>query len=277
MERLSIIDNYVNLTAVGTANTTLLLQNQGIAPITIVKSVTKPDNSAAAYILFEKKELVVDNSAGDIWVADTGHGGNLFVDTYSPLPVISDAIPNDLYTSDKEGFRRLRVDTGQTGFFEGREFRTFHEFNIPPGQVQTVKFVAPVDFILWEQTLSLDAGSIRMEVFTGATDIASFATALPRFGKNRMADRPSPLYEPVITLTTHLVPVALGSSVNIASATLVDKLRLVAANATAQQQTVSGAAQSERGLPAGTYHLRLHNFGTGAATGMFYLIWEERP
>ena len=33
---------------------------------------------------------------------------------------IPDFGPNDLLTSEKESFRRVRVDVAQTGFFEGR-------------------------------------------------------------------------------------------------------------------------------------------------------------
>lgn len=57
---------------------------------------------------------------------------------------------------------------------------------------------------------------------------------------------------------------------------MVEVIRVVAANSTAQRQSVSGGAQTERGLPAGNYYLRLHNFGTSAATGVYALVWEER-
>lgn len=197
-----------------------------------------------------------------------------YTTTYSKKKLKVD-LPPDMYTSTSENYRRLRVDVGQTGFFEGREFRTFFEFNIPAGNVQVIKFVSPIDFMLFEQTLAVDAGSIRFQALTGATEIATFNTALPIVGKNRMTQRKQPYYTSVITTTTHATPVALGAGVT--GGTVVENTRIVATNATAQQQTVSGGAQSERGLPAGTYYLRLHNFGSGAATGVYSLFWEERP
>ncbi|QGH72501.1 MAG: RecT family recombinase [Myoviridae sp. ctThM1] len=129
--------------------------------------------------------------------------------------------------------------------------------------------------MLFEQTITADAGSIRFQALTGATEVATFNTTVPIFGKNRMAQRKQPYYTPVITITTHAAPVVFGSGVT--GGTVVENTRIVAANATAQQQTVSGGAQSERGLGAGTYYLRLHNFGSGAATGVYSLFWEEKP
>ncbi|MNQ72238.1 hypothetical protein D3C85_869370 [compost metagenome] len=194
--------------------------------------------------------------------------------TISPFSAVD--LPHDLYTSSTEGYRRLRVDVGQTGFFRGKEFRGFFEFNIPAGQVQTFKFTSPVNFILIEQNISVDAGSIRFQAFgsTGVTEVATFATPLLVVGKNRMTEREFPYYVPQVTINTHSAPVALNS--DITGGTVVEVVRVVAANATAQQQSVSGGAQTERGLPAGSYYLRLHNFGSGAATGVYAIVWEER-
>lgn len=56
-------------------------------------------------------------------------------------------------TSDLgSGFDRIRVDVGQTGFFEGREFRSYFEFStdvspstaIAVGASRTFKFTSPV-------------------------------------------------------------------------------------------------------------------------------------
>lgn len=185
-----------------------------------------------------------------------------------PTYTIQDFGPADLLTSEREGYRRVRVDSGQTGFFEGREFRTFREFSIPTGQSLFIKFVSPIDFILFEQSLTLDAGSVRFTALTGSTEATPFNTPLPVVGKNRMALRPLPYYVPVILVTT-------GGTVT--GGTIVEVFRVVAANATAQQQTVGGAAQTERGLPAGTYYLRIENIGNATATGVYSLFWEERP
>ena len=62
----------------------------------------------------------------------------------------------------------------------------------------------------------------------------------------------------------------------LSGGTIVETIRVVAASATAQNRTVSSGGQTERGLPAGTYHLRLQNIGNGNVTGVCSLVWEER-
>lgn len=178
-----------------------------------------------------------------------------------------------LVTSGAESFRRVRVDPAQTGFFEGSEFRTFYEFNIPSGQSVIIKFSSAVDFILFNQSLEVDAGAIRLSAITGATESTAFATPLPVIGKNRMQTRRkyqtgSGFYE---------TQAALNAGGTITGGTVVEVARVVAANATAQQQTVGGQQSDERGLPAGTYYLKLENLSNNAATGVYSLFWEERP
>lgn len=177
--------------------------------------------------------------------------------------------PFDLLTDGGDGpNRRLRVDIGQTGFFSGREFRTFREFSIAAGQTLVLKIVVPINAILAEQSMELDAGSIRITNAAGGTEGGSFAETLPIIGKNNMSERPLPLYTPQIVFTaggTHT-----GGFV-------FDIHRVVAATATAQQSTVGNIIGDERGVAAGTYYVRYENFGSGPATGTLWFFWEERP
>lgn len=269
-----VYSNLYTLTGFDTG-LSLIVTNSSSRAIFLVQSPTQPADSSDQYPVMPGQTTLVHGNSDPIWVR--GSKGPVVVqsilETVTPFTGVD--LPHDLYTSNAEGFRRIRVDTGQTGFFTGREFRTFFEFSIPAGQVQVLKFVSLVDFILFEQSLSVDAGGIRFQALTGATEVVTFNTPLPVIGKNRMAQRQSPYYTPVNTVTTHATPVALGGAVT--GGTVVENFRVVAANATAQQTTVSGGAQSERGLPAGTFYLRLHNFGTGTATGVYSLFWEERP
>lgn len=269
--------SYSNLNTLASISVSksFVITNHTSGLVSIIVSPTQPANDARGVPLYSTQTFYVEESDTTVWIKGTT-GKVVIQDTAEIVsPYSTTNLPRDVWTSSSEGFRRLRVDQGQTGFFEGREFRTFFEFNIPSGNVQVFKFVAPIDFMLFEQTLTVDAGSIRFQAITGATEVATFNTTLPVIGKNRMAQRKQPYYTPVITVTTHAAPVALNSG--ITGGTVVENTRIVAANATAQQQTVSGGAQSERGLPSGTYYLRLHNFGTGAATGVYSLFWEERP
>lgn len=170
-------------------------------------------------------------------------------------------------TNNQGEHRRLKVDVGHTGFYQGREFRTFYEFNIAAGQSTYLRFVSPIDFIVFQQNLEVDDGSIRMSISSGGTPAGSFNVQLPIIGRNRMSERPLPLYEPVITVQ---------SGGTHSGGTELDVMRLVAANATSQRTSIGASISDERGLPAGTFYLRFQNFGTGAATGVYSLYWEER-
>jgi len=64
----------------------------------------------------------------------------------------------------------------------------------------------------------------------------------------------------------------------ISCGTLRDTISVVTASATAQQSTVGGSGFGERGVAANTtWYYKFTNFGTGTATGVFHIAWEERP
>ncbi len=181
---------------------------------------------------------------------------------------IPDFGPADLLTSEREKFRRVRVDVAQTGFFEGREFRSFLEFDIPTGQSIVGRFSSPVNFILFQQALTVDSGAIKMTAEINGTPAGTYGTAMPVVGKNRMTTRPQPYYTAQATINT-------GGTYT--GGTIVEVVRVVSANASAHESTVGGSVADERGLPPGDYYIRLANIGTGAAKGVYNIFWEERP
>jgi len=178
---------------------------------------------------------------------------------------IPDFGPADLLTSQKIGTRRVRVDTGQTGFFERREFRISQELSIPVDTPLVIKFSSPVNFILWEQVIACDAHLIKFEAVVGGTPSGAFSTPITIWGKNRMDEQPA--YIGQVTIST-------GGSVT--GGQVAEVLRIKSGNSTAQQASVGSTVSSERGLPAGDYYLRLTADG-GTATGTISLVWEERP
>lgn len=167
---------------------------------------------------------------------------------------------------------RLRVDPGQTGFFEGRMFRAFFGGVIPTaGPSVQFRFTSPVNFILWLQQLELTQGALQLEVYTGATSSGTW-TAVPIIGLNRMTEVPLPTYASQVTIET-------GG--NFTGGTRVDLLqvRTAAANNTASNV---GQEFTERGLPAAVFHGRLSTLAGGltvndAAQYVYRLQWEERP
>lgn len=177
--------------------------------------------------------------------------------------------PFDLLTDGGDGpNRRLRVDIGQTGFFAGREFRTFREFNIAAGQTLVVRIVVPINVILESQGIELDSGSLRVVNASGGTPGGSFSETLPVIGKNNMSDRPFPFY---------VSPVVFTAGGTHTGGFIFDTHRVVAATATAQQSTVGNVVGDERGVGVNTYYVRYENIGSGAATGTLWFIWEDRP
>lgn len=190
------------------------------------------------------------------------------------MPVTTD-FPKLLLTDKAGASERLRVDPGQTGFFAGRMFRTYYEFVMPvAGPERSARFTSPIDFILWSQSLTVTQGAVRYEVFLNpATSPGPWAPA-SIIGVNRMAERPQPYYTPQVTIDTSSTAGAFTGG------TPVDLLLLRAAGQNGQASNV-GLGQTERGLPAGTYYVRISTLTGGltvndAAQGIVALEWEER-
>lgn len=164
--------------------------------------------------------------------------------------------------------QRFRVDVGEAGFFEGRQFRVFREFAIATGTTLTLRFIVPINVILLVQGVELDDGSLRITNQTGGTPGGTFSETITPVPKNTMTERPAPIYTPVVGVTA-------GGT--ITGATVLDVHRIVAATATAQQSTVGNIVGDDRGIGAGTYYVTYQNIGSGTATGTLYFIYEERP
>ncbi len=54
------------------------------------------------------------------------------------------------------------VQVADIGFWQGRQYRSFLEFNIPTGQSVVVRFTAATDFVLKVQNLAVDSGGIKL-------------------------------------------------------------------------------------------------------------------
>lgn len=189
---------------------------------------------------------------------------------------VSIGLPGDIYTNNQGIKERLRVDPGQTGFFLGRMFRSFTEQVIPvAGPSVQFRFTAPVNFILWSQTLTLTQGAIRFEVFTAPATVTGTWTALPVLGVNRMTEIPQPPYVPVCTIET-------GG--DFTGGTRLDEMIIKCGNNQGNQSSSNtGGEVTERGLPAGSVFYGRFSTLTGgvapldAAQLLYTLTWEERP
>lgn len=180
-------------------------------------------------------------------------------------PVVVAELPASLVTDSGGPNPRIRVDVGQTGFFAGREFRTFKEWETATTSTYVIKAVVPLNIILFELRMGCEEGSVRVETVVGGTEGGTFSETLPRFNRNNMSERPTPLYTPQVTLTA-------GGT--LTGGTLLDVLRLKTSGNSNFGSSVGVSSGDERGIGANTYYFRLTLTGF---IGVFRAWWEERP
>ncbi len=188
------------------------------------------------------------------------------------------AYQNELnVTSDRlSGFERVRVDVAQTGFFEGREFRTFKELNIAAAQSYIVKAVVPLNIILMNLTATIDGGWLRIGTYFGGSEGGVFSETLPVIGANNMAlgINRRRNYSGI----AYAAQVALTAGGTHTGGLELDVIRIKAAGNSNQGSSVGVDSDSSRGIAANTYYFRLLNLSaTDAITGIFSARWEERP
>jgi len=181
-------------------------------------------------------------------------------------------IPADAFTAQfTPGLRRLQVDVGQTGFFAGREFRSFLEYTIPAAGQVVVKVVVPPTLrgiIVQRLVVSCHQGGTLCRAWRDGTEAGVF-TALPVIPNNGIPD-----VTPAAALTT------LSSGGTLSGMTIkTDAVVALANNSGPSNTTVINAIEKERGLPAGTYYIELTRVtGTTVdALGVINALWEERP
>jgi hypothetical protein len=160
---------------------------------------------------------------------------------------------------------RLRVDVAQTGFFDGREFRTFKEFATSTTGTYVIRVESPVNVILFEFGGSLTAGSIKIELVAGGTEGGTFAEVLPRFTTNGMTTKPQPVYASQVSITAG--GTLTGGVIN-------DVFVSKVADNNTFSGVVTGDFGAERGSAPGVYYYRLTMTNV---TGVVKGRWEERP
>lgn len=159
---------------------------------------------------------------------------------------------------------RLRVDPGKTAFFEGREFRAYHEFNIAAGQSQFLRFVvpAPLNVIIHGRDVTVVDGKLRFALSSGGTPAGTW-TPKTVFPVNACSNLPAPLYVGQVTSDS-------GGTVTGQN----ERDILLIETPTGQASTVN-LGISQVGLPANTYYVELRNTGSGAVRGLYRVHWEE--
>jgi len=247
--------------------TSLIVTNNTSSPAYLVQASLPPLADSDQYPLLSGQTVLVHATSDPIWIR--GGTGPVLVQkvTETITPFTGVDLPHDIYTSPNELYRRVKVDTGQTSFHSGREARTFYEFSIASGASVYVQANVAIDTILYDVSCVVDAGSIRLSTYAGSTGTGTYATPLPILPKNAMTLRETPFYTFQNTLFT--------GGTGVTGGVVIDRVRVVATNATAQQSSVGSKSFDQRGVGVGTYYWRLENFGSGTATGVFSGWWAE--
>lgn len=161
---------------------------------------------------------------------------------------------------------RLFVEDGNSAFYEGRQYFTFHQFSIAQGASAAYKVVITEDVIMRDFFVVLEVSAATVEIVTGGTEGGSFDTALVIQRTNNMARTPVR----ATTSTMSYGGTHTGGSV-------LDKFLLNSGNNLNQAVGSQGGEQFPVGFPAGTYYVRITNTGNSTATGLFKARWTEDP
>lgn len=161
--------------------------------------------------------------------------------------------------------QRLKTDTVQTGFYEGRFFRSFLEHDIANNGTLTIRAEVPVNVVLWKLLLFLHSASIRFESVAGGTASGTW-TAMPVIRKNNMTTCPNYEAETVLSF---------GGTVF--GGTIIDSNRAYAQSLPNRLVTVGEQQFEERGASPNNYFFRITNLDANIARINFNIIWEELP
>lgn len=271
MEIVGIPDDsqYYNLnTLSGIASGSLIVTNSSAHPIYLIQSPTEPSLKEKGWPVASGESVLIHASVDPAWVR--GEAGPIYIQrlTGTIAPFTNVDLPHDLYTGNAEGFRRIRVDSAQTSFFEGREGRMFKELSLASGATYVIKVVVAVNTVLYKVDLVLDAGVITLRTKVGGTEGGTF-TALPSvFLKNNMSTRRQPYY---------ILRNQLFEGGTHTGGTTLDVAKVATTGATAQKTTVGSSIFDERGIAANTYYFVFTNTSNETSTGVFSCWWEERP
>lgn len=176
-------------------------------------------------------------------------------DEHSVLPVA-------VYTGTGEDPRpRLRVDVGQTSFFENREFRYFHEFTLAAGASVWLRLIHPTDIVVHQREVTLITGQVRYAITHEGTPSGVWTAKTIR-RVNNMTSAPN------YTLQASL---AYGGTVTGA---VEEDVMLVNAGTGGNSNTGS-IGGGEVAMHAGTHYIELRNNGAQSCTGIYRVMFEE--
>lgn len=177
-----------------------------------------------------------------------------------------EAYPPKVLMTDNDGpYARVRVDVAQTSFWAGREFRTFQELTIAAGATATIRATVGVNIVLFDTSLIIDAGVVRMDLFAGGSAAGPW-TSMPVIRKNTMSTTPVVASQVTLDYDGAYTP-----------GVMIDRTRISASSQGGVGSSVGAYQGSERGVGPGTYYYAITNEGNQTSKVIFKGHWEERP
>ncbi len=172
------------------------------------------------------------------------------------------------WLNDPGSGSRLRVDEGSMGFYAGREFRMFVEFDIPPNGELWVRHTITKNFILHDQRIVLESSTVRWTANAAVSSSPGPWTAATFRRRNQMTDQKQPMFVSGSTIETSTTTGAATGGI------VVDAMRVAAGNGAGSSSNTQNAGL--RGLAPNVYHARIQNLGAQNAVGVYDWWWEER-
>jgi len=168
--------------------------------------------------------------------------------------------------ADPDNSGGMLIDEASLSFYDGRQFRMFVEFDIPPGGEIWVKHTITNNFMLHDQRISIESGTIRWTANAAMASSPGPWTLATMRRRNQMTMQQTPFFVSGSIIETGGVGAATGGIV-------VDIMRVAAGQGAGSASASQNAGL--RGLAPGVYHARLQNPAAQNAVGVYDWWWEE--
>jgi hypothetical protein len=172
----------------------------------------------------------------------------------------------------------VNSDPANLAFYDGRQFHSYLELNIPASTTQVIRLITPIDIIITWFEFAIELGLLRAALIGGGQDSGVFGTPLSIHSGNQMS---LGVNRRIVTINPnagyeHQVALATGGGVT--GGTEADLVRLKAGSNVNRTTSVINNPMYIQGLAASTYHFKFQNLdAVDAVIGVFKFEWEERP
>lgn len=180
---------------------------------------------------------------------------------------LHDLFEEELLAGD-EGFRRIRVDSDEAGFFAGNQYRIAYEFDLSTtANRRVIRVTVGTNTILTRSELVVDQGGVRYALVAGGTPTGTFDTPITVIPKNTMTTAPTPSSQLVFET---------GGDITGGTQSVIARTRSASGNNA--RATAVGTSDQKRGFGPTTLYLLLEDLPgvNDDSTGILNLEWEER-